>query len=80
MRLVLVSALALAGCAPQHTPTYTLYRTSRAPRIARVHVATFASADGDEYNHENCQTVADLFMRAPNVRVRYWCEMGQYRP
>jgi hypothetical protein len=45
----------------------------------RIHVATFDSNDGDEYNRENCQTTMDLFQSQPNVKVRYWCEKGRYR-
>lgn len=45
----------------------------------RIHVATFDSNDGDEYNRENCMTTMDLFQRQPGVKVRYWCEQGRYR-
>ena len=46
----------------------------------RIHVATLDSKDGDEYNHENCEVARELFQRQPGVTVRYWCEMGRYRP
>jgi hypothetical protein len=73
-----IALLLLAGCGTR-TPTYTLYRTSAVIGVTRVHVATFNSNAGDEYNAENCHAAAELFMRQPGVRVRYWCEMGRYR-
>ena len=69
--------MVLAGCEAR-TPTYTLYRSSMTGPM-RIHVATFDSNDGDEYNRENCQVGADLFAAQPGVKVRYWCEKGRYR-
>ena len=76
--IVLIGALALIGC-EQHSATYTLYRSSatRGPAM-RIHIATFDSKNGDEYNHENCEVARELFQRQPVVTVRYWCEMGRY--
>lgn len=45
----------------------------------RLHVATFDATDGKDYNRENCQAAANLFVRQPGVTVRYWCENGRYR-
>ena len=56
---------------------YTLYRTSYiGGESARVHVATFDSRWGHEYNKENCTTARDLFQNQPDVSVKYWCEAG----
>lgn len=76
-RLVVLALLALAGC-DTLTPTYTLYRSSTTGPM-RIHVATFNSNDGVEYNRENCQVAMGLFQRQPGVKVRYWCEKGRYR-
>jgi hypothetical protein len=51
----------------------------RAVGGARLHVATFDAAEGDEYNRGNCEIAADLFGKQPGVRVRYWCEKGGFR-
>ena len=40
----------------------------------RIHMATFDSSDGKEYNEENCALVRDLILTLPNVAVAYWCE------
>jgi hypothetical protein len=49
----------LLGCGD--AVTYTLYRNSPVIPDARLHVATFDSADGGQYNSENCQAARDLF-------------------
>lgn len=54
---------------------YRLYRSSVAIRDARLHVATFDSEDGDEYNRENCDITRGLFMSQGGVTVDYWCEL-----
>ena len=75
----LATALLLAACGTR-TDTYTLYRSSAtAGPPLRIHVATFDSNDGDEYNQENCETARGLFQQQPRVTVRYWCEKGRYR-
>lgn len=77
MRLAVLTLLVLAGC-DTRTPTYTLYRSSTTGPM-RIHIATFDSNDGEEYNRENCQVTMDLFQQQPGVKVRYWCEKGRYR-
>lgn len=81
---VVAGLIFLAVGAVAEARPYTLYRTS--PNIggingdgARIHIATFDTKDGDAYNKENCEIAAALFQRQPNVRVRYWCELGTYR-
>jgi hypothetical protein len=57
----------------------TLYRSSVAIENARLHIATFDTADGFAYNWGNCQIAAELFQQQTGVKVRYWCEKGRYR-
>lgn len=57
---------------------YTLYRSSIVDRGLRIHVATFDSVDGAEYNRENCQIARGLFQAQPGVSVQYWCERGYF--
>jgi hypothetical protein len=87
--VVLAVASALATCKGIDTKAsdghvYTLYRTSAAGsekegKAARIHVATFDSLDGAEYNRENCWVAQELFQNQPGVKVQYWCEKGRYR-
>ena len=58
--------------------TYTLYRGSVTGPM-RLHVATFDSADGDDYNSGNCDIARSLFQAQPGVTVKFWCEKGRYR-
>lgn len=57
--------------------TFSLYRTSVADPNLIVHVATFDTANGRDYNLENCQLAARLFQAQPNVKTRFWCERGR---
>lgn len=70
----------LSGCSvnPNSNEVFTLYRDSKVG-LMRIHVATFDSTDGRDYNEENCQIARDLFQNQPFVTVKYWCEMGRYR-
>jgi hypothetical protein len=78
--------MALAACGPSSGPEYTLYRSSSLDSTLRVHWASFNAAESGSYNQENCQMAADLLMK--NLRelnngeepVRFWCELGTYRP
>jgi hypothetical protein len=75
----LTVALALAACKPANgDATYTLYRGSVTGPM-RIHVATFDSVDGEDYNRENCDIARTLFQAQPGVTVKYWCEKGRYR-
>jgi hypothetical protein len=74
--LVAIVAIAcLGGCSDT---TYTLYRGSVTGPM-RIHVATFDTVNPGEYNRENCEIAARLFQGQPGVKVRYWCEKGQFR-
>ena len=59
---------------------YTLYRSSAVigGEKWRLHVATFDSADGSEYNRDNCEVAKQLFQSQPGVTVTYWCERGYF--
>jgi hypothetical protein len=58
---------------------YTLYRSSALDDNMRIHIATF-NADAEEaYNGENCEIARALFQQQPGVKVRYWCEKGEYK-
>ncbi|WP_417434348.1 hypothetical protein [Hoeflea sp.] len=65
--------------AAQYEGIYTLYRNSTLDITIRVHLATFDSDGGQNYNLENCLIAADLFQSQPGVTVKYWCEPGRYR-
>ena len=59
---------------------YTLYRSSYiGGESARLHIATFDSRWGHDYNQENCTIARDLFRDQPDVSVKYWCEAGYAR-
>ena len=74
---IMIAGIALLGCGD--AITYTLYRNSVPIPDARLHVATFDSADGAEYNNENCLLARDLFQQQPGVKTRFWCENGKFR-
>lgn len=59
---------------------YTLYRSSATNNAIRVHVATFDTTSGDQYNAGNCETTKNLFQYQTRVPVKYWCERGRYKP
>ena len=56
----------------------TLYRTSLIIENARMHVATFNTDQGEEYNWGNCLIAAKLFQSQPDVKTYFWCEKGEY--
>ena len=71
-------AFFLAACKPADDSVYTLYRGSVTGPM-RIHVATFDSADGEDYNRENCDIARSWLQAQPGVTVKYWCEKGRYR-
>jgi len=71
--------LTLNGCTADQG-TYTLYRTSVAVPELRIHVATFDTKDGPEYNRDNCFLASSLFESQPGTKTRFWCELGHYKP
>lgn len=83
--LFLVAAAWLAVGAPPSSSAqdaegiYTLYRNSVLDGTARIHVATFNTDNGKNYNAENCSLVADLLQQQEGVNTRFWCEPGDNR-
>lgn len=59
--------------------SYTLYRDSIAYADARIHVATFDTDDGNEYNQENCKLGSKLYQNQNAVKTAFWCEKGFFR-
>jgi hypothetical protein len=59
--------------------SYTLYRNSVLDTTMRIHIATFDTKDGGEYNLDNCNIAKDLFQNQQGVKVRYWCEKGSFK-
>ena len=74
-----VALLAAPAWAQSDSAVYTLYRNSVLDASMRLHVATFDSRDGRDYNAENCNLAANLFQRQDGVQTRFWCEPGRYR-
>lgn len=80
MRVVLAAILAMTAtmaAAQSNDEVYTLYRDSVLDPSMRIHVATFDSTDGKDYNAENCNVAADLFEHQDGVQTRFWCEPGR---
>lgn len=75
--LLALALFSLSGC--NNDNRYTLYRASPLDQAMRIHMATFDAADGEAYNQENCQIVANLMKNQPGVTVNYWCEKGPFR-
>jgi hypothetical protein len=84
-------SVTFGGCSPgasrEESHTHTLYRNSNVTggSTMRIHVATFDSADGLDYNAESCAEVARAmqqrrasFLNEPSD-IRWWCERGEYR-
>ena len=44
----------------------------------RIHVATFDTLEGADYNSENCKIATDLFQQPNGVQTRFWCELGRF--
>lgn len=70
----------LVGCGggTEGRDTYTLYRSGIKDPSHRVHIATFDSEKGQEYNDKNCELAQHLFQSQPRVTTKFWCERGRY--
>lgn len=77
--VIFAIATASPALAQSDAEVLTLYRNSALDATMRIHVATFDSVDGKDYNAENCAVAAGLFGGQDGVSVRYWCEPGRYR-
>jgi hypothetical protein len=79
MKLIVTFSIAvtLASSAFATEGTYSLYRTSLVEGVSKVHIATFDTSNGGDYNLENCQLAAELFQNQPGVKTKFWCEQGR---
>ena len=77
-KTVIILLLACVSCS-NLTNVYTLYRSSVIYPNARIHVATFDSKDGADYNQENCETARNLFQSQEGVKTKFWCEKGSFK-
>lgn len=73
-----LALLILAGCGAEGRDTYTLYRNGITDPAQRLHVATFDSEEGKDYNEKNCALAQQLFQAQPGVKTKFWCERGRY--
>jgi hypothetical protein len=79
MRVSVLMLAAFSACSSSgRGEVHTLYRSSAIDASLRVHVASFDTDDGDEYNRGNCDQAASLFAAQPGVTVKYWCEKGEF--
>lgn len=74
--IILISVFLLA-CS--QSDTYTLYRNSVTDENMRIHVASFNSSDGENYNQGNCKIAQELFQKQDGVKTKFWCEKGAFR-
>jgi hypothetical protein len=73
---VLVAASTAASAQCNRPDRYSLLvRNSPIPgeQPVTIAVASFDTPHGEDYNRENCERAARLFMSQPGVAVRYWC-------
>lgn len=78
MALILAcSGLLLTGC-KDNDSGYTLYRESEVAGDKRLHVATFDSFYGADFNEKNCEATAIMFHE--KAKLKFWCEKGPYKP
>ena len=80
--ILIISLVFLTAC--KEGQTYTLYRDSPLGnsfdgKVDRIHIATFDTSDGEEYNKENCEIARDLFQSQQGVVSKFWCEKGNYK-
>lgn len=61
------------------TKYQTLYSNSVSDSTARVHVSTFDSHAGNDFNKKNCEATRQLFQKQPGLTTKFWCEVGRFR-
>ena len=76
-KLTILISLFLMGCS--QSESYTLYRNSVTDENMRIHVASFNSSDGENYNQGNCEIAQELFQKQDGVKTKFWCEKGVFR-
>ena len=58
---------------------FTLYRNNHSNPAARVHIATFDTKNGGQYNELHCNKAVKYFRSDAKSRgsdERFWCEKG----
>ena len=78
-KIIILISLFLQACSQFDSDTYALYRNSVLDELARYHVATFDSKDGEKYNQENCDIAKNLFQKQDGVITKFWCEKGKFK-
>ena len=80
------ATICLASCSPfpANESVFPLYRNSMLDnpildKSSRIHIATFDTDDGRDYNQGNCEIARQLFQSQDGVKTRFWCEMGRYK-
>ena len=76
-RMIILISLFLLACS--QSDSYTLYRNSVTDENMRIHVASFNSSDGENYNQGNCKVAQELFQKQDGVKTKFWCEKGAFR-
>jgi hypothetical protein len=76
-KLLLFITVFIASCS--QSDTYTLYRNSVTDEKMRIHVASFNSSDGDNYNQGNCKIAQELFQKQDGAKTKFWCEKGSFK-
>jgi hypothetical protein len=76
-KLIILISVFLLACS--QADTYTLYRNSVTDENMRIHVASFNSSDGENYNQGNCKIAQELFQKQDGVKTKFWCEKGAFR-
>ena len=76
--VVILLALAVAGCDEDKDEVWTLYRSSPIAADLTIHVATFDATEGRGYNRDGCIIARDLLQQHSQAGQvsRYWCERG----
>jgi hypothetical protein len=75
--ILLIIPFLLLACI--QSDTYTLYRNSVTDENMRIHVASFNSSGGENYNQGNCKIAQELFQKQEGVKTKFWCEKGVFR-
>ena len=84
------AAPALNGCSIDGDEAVTLYRNSPDDHSFRIHVGTFDTDNGVDYNFSNCRLAARLLNanvaalaerngQPRNPRLGFWCEIGPFK-
>lgn len=76
--IIAIPSCLIIGCSASES-TYTLYRNSVTDENMRIHISTFNSTDGHNYNMSNCQIAQELFQKQEGIKTKFWCEKGNYK-